>query len=285
MKLAAVIPGRLRLAALAGILLLLAACSGTGGQVQPAPAVATATAAQQAHAAAVDAYIYGYPLVTMELTRRVLTNVARPEGKAAPMGQIARLRAYPTPADREVTAPNADTLYTMAWLDLAKEPWVLGIPDMQGRYYLMPMLSGWTDVFEVPGKRTTGTKAQKYAITGPGWTGTLPAGLTEIRSPTSLVWILGRIYSTGTAADYAGVHRLQDRFTLVPLSAYGRPYEAPDGTVDPDVDMNTPVREQVDRMDAATYFAVLAALMKDNPPAAADAPMVEEMARIGLVPG
>jgi hypothetical protein len=255
-------------------------------------AAAPATAQQpakvseaEAFALGTEAYIYGYPLVTMELTRRVLTNVAAPEGSKAPMGQFARLREYPTPANKEVTAPNADTLYTIAWLDLAKEPWVLSIPDMKGRYYLMPMLSGWTDVFQVPGKRTTGTKAQTYAITGPGWTGTLPAGVTEYKSPTSMVWILGRIYCTGTPADYKAVHVLQDQFKVVPLSAYGKPYTPPPGTVDPSIDMRTAVRDQVDRMGAGAYFQLLAALMKDNPPLAADAPMVAKLAKIGIVPG
>jgi hypothetical protein len=275
----------LRLGSLAAMTLALYACSQLGGSPPPPPAATGPTPAQQNHQAAVDAYVYGYPLVTMEMTRRVLTNVAAPEGKAAPMGQVAKLRAYPTPADKEVTAPNADTLYTMAWLDLSKEPWVFGLPDMKGRYFLMPMLSGWTDVFEVPGKRTTGTKAQKFLISGPGWSGEVPAGVTELKSPTNLVWILGRIYSTGTPADYKAVHVLQDHVTLVPLSAYGKPYKPPAGEVDPAIDMTTPARDQVDHMDAASYFALLAMLMKDNPPAEADAPMVAEMARIGLVPG
>ena len=120
---------------------------------------------------ATDAYIYGYPLVTMEMTRRVFTNVAGPEGTHAPMGQLIKMREYPTPAFHDFTAPNADTLYTTAFLDVGEEPWVLSLPDMKGRYALFPMLDGWTTVFQVPGKRTTGTGAQTYAITGPGWTG------------------------------------------------------------------------------------------------------------------
>src|SRR5262245_50371127 len=120
---------------------------------------------------ATDAYVYGYPLVTMEMTRRVITNVAKPEGTRAPMGQLIKLREYPNASFTDVTAPNADTLYTTAFVDVGKEPWVLGLPDMKGRYALFPMLDGWTDVFEVPGKRTTGTGAQTYAITGPGWKG------------------------------------------------------------------------------------------------------------------
>jgi hypothetical protein len=239
----------------------------------------------EARKIAQEAYIYGYPLVTMEMTRRVMTNVARSEGTRAPMNQLVRLRSYPDAKFRDVTAPNADTLYTTGWLDVGKEPWVLSIPDAQGRYYLFPMLDAWTNVFQVPGKRTTGTAAQTYAITGPGWKGTLPAGVTEYKSPTSMVWLLGRIYCTGTPEDYAAVHKMQDGVKLVPLSSYGKPFQPPAGKVDPAIDMKTPVRDQVNALSAQAYFQLMADLMKSNPPAAADAPMVARMARIGLVPG
>jgi hypothetical protein len=232
-----------------------------------------------------EAYVFGYPLVTMEITRRVMTNTAEPKDNHAPMGQFHNARTYPNASFRDVTAPNADTLYSTAWLDVSKEPYVLSLPDEDGRYYLMPMLDGWTDVFQVPGKRTTGTKAQTYAITGPNWQGTLPEGVTEYKSPTAMVWILGRTYCTGTPADYATVHAIQDKYSLVPLSAYGKPYTPPRGEVDPNIDMKTPVRDQVDKMEAGAYFKLLAALMKDNPPAKEDAPIVAKMAKIGLVPG
>jgi hypothetical protein len=234
---------------------------------------------------ATDAYIYGYPLVTMEMTRRVMTNVAAPEGTRSPMSQFVKARHYPDASFRDVTAPNADTLYTTAWIDVGAEPWVLSIPDMKGRYALLPMLDGWTTVFQVPGKRTTGTGAQTYAITGPGWKGTLPTGVKEYKSPTNMVWILGRIYCTGTPEDYAAVHALQDEFKLVPLSAHGKTYTPPAGRVDPAIDMKTAVRDQVNRMDAVAYFTLLSQLMKANPPAAADAPALTKFARIGLVPG
>src|SRR5215468_10726773 len=176
---------------------------------------------------ATDAYVFGYPLVTMEITRRVMTNMASVEGTRGPMGQLVKLRSYPDASFRDVTAPNADTLYTTGWVDVGDEPWVLGMPDMKDRYFLFPMLDGWTNVFQVPGKRTTGTGAQTYAITGPGWSGTLPAGVKEYKSQTSLVWILGRIYCTGTPEDYAAVHAAQDQCKLVPLSSYGKPYTPP----------------------------------------------------------
>ena len=211
----------------AGVCLILgmaAAVSGTEEKRKPAPVSDT-----EGLGIAVDSYVYGYPLVTMEMTRRVMTNALHAGDSHAPMGQFANMRSYPTAQFRDVTAPNADTLYSVAWLDLSKEPYVLAIPEMKDRYYLMPMLDAWTNVFQVPGKRTTGTGPQKYAITGPGWKGTLPAGVTEYRSPTNDVWILGRIYSTGTPEDYAEVHKLQDQLSLVPLSGYGKPHSPPVG--------------------------------------------------------
>ena len=234
---------------------------------------------------ATDAYIYGYPLVTVEMTRRVVTNVAQPEETHGPMGQLIKFRQYPNASFRDVTAPNADTLYTSAFFDVGKEPWVLSLPDMKDRYALFPMLDGWTTVFQVPGKRTTGTGAQTYAVTGPGWSGSLPDGVKEYKSPTNIVWLLGRIYCTGTPEDYAAVHALQDEMKLVPLSSYGKPYTPPPGAVDPKIDMKTPVRDQVNQMDAVKYFTLLAELMKANPPAAVDAPELAKFARIGLVPG
>ncbi len=248
-------------------------------------AAAPPLSADEASAIATDAYTYGYPLVTMEYTRRVLTNVAEPSDLNAPMGQLARSRSYPTAAFRGVTAPNADTLYTNAWIDVSKEPYVLSLPDAHDRYYLFPMLDAWTTVFQVPGKRTTGTGPQTYAITGPAWTGTLPAGVTEYKSPTAMVWILGRIYCTGTPKDYKAVHELQDKITLVPLSSYGKPYTPPAGTVDPSIDTKTAVRDQVNALDAGAYFNLMAQLMKDNPPTAEDAPILARMAKLGIVPG
>ncbi|MCB1943291.1 MAG: DUF1254 domain-containing protein [Candidatus Accumulibacter sp.] len=277
-------------------ILALAACgqktpeppaSSNAGEAPAAPPAAPSAAAreQEAREIAVDAYIFGYPLVTMEMTRRVLTNVVAPTGRQAPMGQFVRLREYPTAAFREVPAANADTLYTAAWFDVSREPWIVSQPEMKDRYFLMPMLDGWTTVFAAPGTRTTGGGAQKYAITGPGWSGKLPPGVSEYKSPTAIVWLLGRIYSSGTPDDYKAVHALQDRFTAVPLRGYGERYAVTAGRVDPDVDDKLAVRSQVDQLDAVAYFKLLAELMVTNPPTAEDAAVVARMANIGLLPG
>ncbi|MDP1836563.1 MAG: DUF1254 domain-containing protein [Chlamydiales bacterium] len=240
----------------------------------------------EAEAIAVEGYIYGYPMITMDLTRQVMTNVAEPTELKAPMGQFANIRTYPNASFRDVTAPNADTLYSSAWIDVGREPIILHVPNEDGRYYLMPMLSAWTDVFAAPGSRTTGTEEGNYAITGPGWKGTLPNGVKELKSPTDIVWILGRTYSTGTPKDYEAVHRIQDQYSLTPLSSFGKLYRPPPGLVDPNVDTRTPVREQVNQLGTVAYFKRLAELMKNNPAAAAaDAPLLEKLAKIGFVPG
>ena len=254
-----------------------------------APAVAQGAAVSDAEAAriAAEAYVFGYSLVTMEMTRRVSTNVANATSTVgrAPMGQFHMSRTYPDASFRDVTAPNADTLYCTAWVDLGAEPWVVSWPAMPDRYYLMPMPDGWTNVVASAGSRTTGDQAQTYVIAGPKFRGTTPPGIPVVRSPTDMMWILGRVYCTGTPDDYAAVHAIQDRMTLQPLSTYGRTWTPPAGRVDPAVDMRTGVREQVDRMSGVDFFRLLAELMMVNPPAAADARFVARMARIGLVPG
>ncbi len=264
-----------------GLALVVLAIVVAGLAVKWTPSLHTEGAVRSA----VDAYIYGYPLVTFDMVRRQQTNVAVPDAQHAPMGQLIKMRSYPAVDNHCCAAPNADTLYTLVWLDVSREPWVFSIPDMGDRYYIMPMLDGFSEVIKVASPSATGSGPQTYAITGPGWSGALPDGVIEVKAPTAIVWILGRIYSTGTPEDYAAVHALQDRFASVPLSAYGKPYSPPPATVDPGFDMKTSVRKQVNGMDVYTYFGHLARLLKSNPPHAQDAAMVAELARIGLVPG
>ena len=137
--------------------------------------------AGEAHAIGVDAYIYFYPLILMDLTRKQSTNMLMPEFGKGPMNMFVNVPAYP-PADfKGVVRSNFDTLYSIAWLDLTREPVVVSAPDTNGRYYLLPMLDMWTDVFASTGKRTTGTNAQLLAIAGPDWRGDLPAEASLIR--------------------------------------------------------------------------------------------------------
>jgi hypothetical protein len=253
------------------------------------PAAGGPTAAELSGIAQ-QAYIYGYSLITSEITRQAFTNVAAPsvETLQAPMGQVVSQPAYPPATYKGVTAPNADTLYTAGFIDVTNEPWIFSYPDMHGRYFLFPIYSLWTEVLASPGKRTLGTGAQTIAITGPGWNGTLPNGVSQaVKSRTGIVFIIGRVYADGSAKDYAAVHALQRQFKLYPLSAWGKPYTPPAGRVDPTA--HSPkeiVRNVISAMDAQAYFGLMAKVMKDNPPVLpADAPIVDAMAKIGLKPG
>lgn len=239
--------------------------------------------AEEAREIAREAYIYAYPLVLMKVTKNVGTNVEQPVGLRAPINQLAHGRVFPDHNFTVVVRPNADTLYTVLSFDVAKEPLVVSIPDSAGRYYLMPWLDAWTDVFAAPGTRTTGNAAQTFAIVGPNWQGRLPAGITEYRSPTAAGLLIGRAQTNG-AADYQAVHAFQNGMRAYPLSAHGTDYVPPKGKPNPAQDMTAPP-DQVDKLSAAAFFELFADLMKDNPPHANDYPMLDRLKRIGIVPG
>ena len=241
--------------------------------------------AEEAHAIGVDAYLYLYPLLTMDITRKQFTNIepGKEFGKG-PMNMFVSVPQYP-PADfKGVVRSNFDTLYSIAWLDLTEEPLVIAAPDTAGRFYLLPMLDMWTDVFASPGWRTTGTQAGQFLVTPPGWTGTVPAGLNHLPAPTPIVWVIGRTKTDG-AADYAAVHKIQAGYTVTPLSRLGKSAEPVSVNIDPAVDMKTPPKIQVDSMSAADYFAYAAELLKVHPAHISDQPILAQMKRIGIEPG
>jgi len=238
-----------------------------------------------ARAIGVDAYLYFYPLISMDITRKQSTNVAPDKeiGKG-PMNTFVNVSAYP-PADLKVVVRlNFDTLYSIAWLDLTKEPMIVSTPDTAGRYYLLPMLDMWTDVFASPGSRTTGTQAGNFLVTPPGWTGAVPSGFTGIRAPTPYVWVIGRTKTDGPQ-DYAEVNEIQAGYKCTPLSQWGKPPARVDVKIDPTVDMKTPPKAQVDAMPIGKYFAYAAELLKLHPPHITDDPMIDRLKRIGIEPG
>lgn len=269
---------RLAAAAIA-VAILLAACGKSEPPAPPQPVAPPPPAANEdMKRLATEIYVFGYPLVLMDVTRQVAT--AR-----TPLNTFQHRRAFPEPSSTDVVHPNVDTLPSHAWLDLSREPIVLSVPDMRERYYVMQLLGGWTNVFQSPGKRTTGTKKGDYAIVGPRWKGELPKDVEEIKAPTEIVWVLGRTQTNGKA-DYAAVARIQDQYKLTPLSRWRKSgAAAPPAAPHAGVDVKTAPVEQVAAMNAQAFFTRLAALLPGNPPAKEDAPVVERMKRLGIVAG
>ena len=231
---------------------------------------------------ALQAYLYTYPMILMDVTRKQMTNMeAGKISSRGPMMQFTHMRAFPPGDFKEVVRPNFDTLYSLAWVDVSKEPAILTVPEIKDRFYLLPTLDMWTDVFSVVGTYATGTKAGEYAYCLPEWKGELPKGVKRINVPTSMFWILGRTQTNGPK-DYDYIHKIQDGMKVVPLSSYGKVYKPP-FKKDPSIDDVTPPLTQVEKMDAKTYFTYAMTLMKKYPPHITDNSMVARMKRIGLI--
>lgn len=262
------LPSRRRLASLLSAALL-------GLSVAPAGAAGDADVRAIAH----DGYVFGYPLVLMEATR-AMTTIGRPNG------QLVNMASAPTPPFRVVVAPNGDTRYSSAWLDVSAGPMVLHVPDAGGRYFVTEVMDAWTDVIADPTARVPGSAPKDYAIAGPGWNGTVPPGVTLVRSSTNDVWVLARTRARPDDGP-AAITAIQQQYHIVPLSRYGdASYQPPPGAmVDPDIDTGPPPAARVASMGGAAFFAVLTVAMARNPPRPADAPIVARLASIGIVPG
>ena len=256
----------------------------------PLSASAQSLSPAEARQIAEDAYVYGYSLITTEVTRVQGTNIAKaePNKLGAPMNEFANVPRYPPAGYRGVSAPNADTLYSLAWLDLS-EPMVFSQPDMGNRFYLFEMVDLWmTDLKSSPSTRTAGGNAENYLITGPGWSGDVPEGMKHISMPTRYMVILGRTYANGTVEDYKAVNDLQAQYKITPLAAWGKTYTPvpPPVNPKPGFSMTAKPQEAILAMGTQGYFNLMAKLMGgDAPPAPEDAPVLANMAKIGIVPG
>lgn len=226
-----------------------------------------------------EAYIFAYPLVLVEVTKNSMLSAY------APLNQFAHLSAFPDERFTAIVRPNVDTLYSNAWLDLEKEPIVLSVPDMRGRYYLLEMLDAWTNVFASVGKRTTGTKQQQFLLVGPSWKGKVPDSLQKIQAPTNTVWILGRTQTNGKK-DYDYVHSLQKGYMLTPLSEWGKkPRVHLTRAPLSNVRLKKAPVDIVAAMNAKTFFETFARALKTNVPSYADEAMMHTLKNLGIEPG
>lgn len=225
-----------------------------------------------------EGFMFGYPLVIMDLTRAGAVQTI------APANRLKRVRVFPDAAFRDVVRPNVDTLYTSAFIDMADGPFVFEMPAQSQRYELMQFTDAWTNVFAATGTRTLGHRGGRFLLAGPRWQGEIPEGLQLLRAPTRIVWLIGRTQTNGTA-DYATVHALQDGLRLQRLADLPSGADPAPAPWQPAAERPLPPVQQMRALSSPDFFTRLADLMVDNPPAAADAPMLAKLARIGVAPG
>ena len=230
------------------------------------------------------AYIFAYPMILMEYTRRAAVERGT-MGAGGGTNEFANLQRFPDDTFHQVIRPNADTLYSAAWIDLSKEPVLLHVPDVHDRYYLMQFMDAWTETFSVPGKRTTGTGEGWFALVGPGWKGTLPERAKRIDAPTNMVWLIGRTQTNG-AGDYENVHAIQRGYQLMTLSQYpDGPPRRPAARPAPRGEAGGTPPMKVQALTPEEFFRTFAELLPANPPHPGDEPMMRELAKIGIEPG
>ena len=232
-----------------------------------------AAESDEASAIAQDAYIWGFPLVQtrwyFDLARQKNVAVNRFYGK----------QHLSQPSDKAI-GPNIDTLYGFAWLDLAKEPQILRVPDTNDRYYCIQLIDAYANSFTYVGRRVTGTKQGTYAIVGPKWQGTLPAGVQRIEAPTNLVFAFTRTLVAGDA-DLPAAQKIQRQYALAPLSAYP-PILPPEEIADADLSL-FPIPKFGTR--GTDFFDDLAAGLVTAPPPADDLAYVRRFAKVGIESG
>ena len=232
-----------------------------------------------------EAYLYGYPLVMMETTRIQSAKYIGPEN------QLRMVRQFPNAQFKDVVRPNVDTLYTTAFISMKEGPWVFEMPANDKRYELMPFMDAWTNVFASPGTRTSGNQGVTYLLAGPEWNGQVPKGMTLLKSPTDMVWLIGRTQTNGTA-DFATVHELQNRLRL---TKWPQPPDSLSASTDSKRDAQpswqvstepslTPVA-QMKALNTTEFFNRLMKLMVSNPPSPEDAPLLARLAQLEIKPG
>jgi hypothetical protein len=239
-------------------------------------AVASASEDPDVKAIATDAYVYGYPLVLLDATRG-----------ASPTNQLIRNSSPADARARGIVAPQVDTLFALAWLDLRDEPMVIQMPAVDGdRYWLIQLVDAFSNTVHNPSSVRPQIAAGRaappfsYALTGPGWSGTLPNDLTQMAMSTSTALLANRIELNG-AADLDTARALQAQVKLMPLSAWVADPNSTTGSANVPVQSVAPLN-QVDAMDGRTFFKRMAALLVAYPAPPVDADVLQRFASIGL---
>jgi hypothetical protein len=277
--------GRARnLAALAALALL----AGGASAAQAAP-----SAYDQGLATGQQAYQYGVPLLDMTRIFQSSTSINVPDGLGhGPVNRFAHVRRLSNADETTVVAPNNDTLYSMAWLDLSKQPQVLHAPPVKNRFWEFELVDPWTNNFFniTSAHRKLGrgdfrvTGGGDWAIVPPGFKGKLPKGVQRVSSPYDRVWVIGRTYIKGPS-DLKSVHRIQNRYSITPLSKFGTGWH-PKPPRHPDTDPSEatiPGTQTGD--DPLDFYSALGRQMKRFPPPKRDKPILSALKPYGIGTG
>ncbi|MGK0374287.1 MAG: hypothetical protein ACJA2E_000756 [Arenicella sp.] len=227
-------------------------------------------------------YLYGYPLLMMDQSRLTFIGAQQQDSQT---NRFRHIQQFPDHTFRNVVRPNNDTLYSIAWIDLALEPLIISVPDTQGRYYVMPLMDAWTNVFAMIGKRTIGTMAGNYAIVGPDWaddsSNDLLSNITKIESPTNMVWLIGRIQTNGEN-DISDVVEIQNEFILTPFSQWGSSAKQAASIGSINNATENPML-LVESLDADAFFSQLATLLGEHAGGKNDSAAINNLAELGVV--
>lgn len=235
---------------------------------------------EYAYTLGVQALIYGFPYVYGAQTRHKWVAQEPDDAEVNPHPAVNRFwhAARLTDATwRDGGCPNNDTLYSISWVDLSREPVILSHPDMGERYFTFQLAAMTSDNFGYIGRRTTGSRAGAFALVGPGWDGNLPEGVRRIdASPTPWVLVGGRTLVDGPE-DLPNVRELQRQYRLTPLSLWGTDREVPE------------LRQVLRPVDVAEDplgpWKTLNAVLAENPPPPEHALLLKQFATIGIGPG
>jgi hypothetical protein len=228
---------------------------------------------QNAYTLGVQAYLYAFPWAYMPDARW-----QRTEAIDRQADRFDHIRHLEDANHLSGGAPNNDTLYSRAWVCLKDEPVILTVPEILDRYYTMEIVDFMGDNFAYVGTRATGTKAGNYAIGGPDWKGTLPAGVQQL-PPSSTPWatILGRTF-VKDVSDLDAAHAIQDKYKLTPLSQWGKSGVSPPKGAE--------IWQASDpKTDPLAEWKTINRAMIEVPPPSRDADLFQSFARLGIGPG
>jgi hypothetical protein len=161
---------------------------------------------------AAEAYLFGYPLLLMAETEKQMLRDYAPNS-------LVHSRSLPTHESRVVVRPNNDTLYSTAWFDLSSDAWVLDVPAAADRYYVLPFMDAWTNVFASVGTRSNKHAASRYLLVGPDWQGDAPSDMEVLRSPTNRVWLIARV-EIDKLDDLSELYSFQDQLRVFKLGQW-----------------------------------------------------------------